>query len=131
MMSGVQELIDEHKDEMPTALAKKLLDACKAEADARPKLYRATVTNVTAIVVMDDDYPEPRLIERTQTLILELVDAEQLRGMCRAGLLDKGILDQEMLSECMSTGTTVLNRGTTMQILHSIEPYTPKRARKE
>ena len=79
----------------------------------------------------DDDYPEPRLIERTQTLILELVDAEQLRGMCRAGLLDKGILDQEMLSECMSTGTTVLNRGTTMQILHSIEPYAPKRMREE
>ena len=28
-MNHVQELIDENKDKMPTALAKQLLDACK------------------------------------------------------------------------------------------------------
>ena len=29
MMNRVQELIDENKEQMPTALAKVLLDACK------------------------------------------------------------------------------------------------------
>ena len=41
-MNRVQELIDENAELMPTGLAKMLLAACKAEADAKPKLYRAT-----------------------------------------------------------------------------------------
>jgi hypothetical protein len=48
-MNPIQEMIDEQKHEMPVALAKKLLDACKAEAEAKPKLYRVTVTRVNAV----------------------------------------------------------------------------------
>ena len=43
-MSRVQELIDERMKELPTGLAKELLEACKAEAEAMPELYRLTVT---------------------------------------------------------------------------------------
>ena len=37
----------DNREHMPTGLAKRLLDACKSEADAKPKLYRATVTEVS------------------------------------------------------------------------------------
>jgi hypothetical protein len=53
-MNRVQELIDENVKHMPTGLAKRLLDACKAEADAKPKLYRATVTRVTSVTYTED-----------------------------------------------------------------------------
>ena len=54
-MNRVQELIDENAELMPTGLAKMLLDACKAEADAKPKLYRATVTRVTSVASLQAD----------------------------------------------------------------------------
>eukprot|EP00966_Prymnesium_polylepis_P182820 4236004-Prymnesium_polylepis.1 len=60
---------------MPTAVAKKLLDACKAEAEAKPKLYHVTVTRVNAVTWIqdggDEGYePEVKMQHRTQTLLL-------------------------------------------------------------
>ena len=43
-MNRVQELIDENKEQMPTALANVLLDACKEEADNTKQLYKLTWT---------------------------------------------------------------------------------------
>ena len=45
-MNRVQELIDENKEQMPMALAKVLLDACKEEADNTKQLYKLTWTMV-------------------------------------------------------------------------------------
>ena len=45
-MNRVQELIDENKEQMPTALAKVPLDACKQEADNTKQLYKLTWTMV-------------------------------------------------------------------------------------
>ena len=47
-MNRVQELIDENKEQMPTALAKVPLDACKQEADNTKQLYKLTWTMVGA-----------------------------------------------------------------------------------
>ena len=52
-MNRVQELIDENMSELPVALAKKLLDACKEEADAVPMLH--TVTYVRLHPYLMDD----------------------------------------------------------------------------
>ena len=133
-MNSVQELIDEHMDQMPTALAKKLLDACKAEADAKPKLYRITVTRVNAVTYTEEIGDETeacvKLQDLTETLIVEVIDDATFDRMrcCAIGLLAKGMLYEPWLKMSMPR---VINRDTFMLIVHSIVPYVPKRARDE
>ena len=79
MMNRVQELIDENKEQMPTALAKVLLDACKEEADNTEQLYTLTWTMVDShahvVEVQDEpDFARVTLSHKTQTLIVEAVD---------------------------------------------------------
>ena len=66
----ILELIDERRDELPLGLAKTLLEAC---AD-QPRLYRVTVTRVTAVPYIElvDDETEAlvKMQTSTQTLIL-------------------------------------------------------------
>ena len=79
-MNTVQEMIDEHKDQIPTALAKKLLDACMEEAKSTKRLYKLTWTMVDSHAhIVETDYDEPdfaqvKLSHKTQTLIVEAVD---------------------------------------------------------
>jgi hypothetical protein len=139
-MNRVQELIDENKEHMPTGLAKRLLDACKAEADAKPKLYRATVTRVTSVTYTDhacEDEIEAnvKLQSLTQTLIVEKVDRATLMRMPISSysveidtLLNKGIIPESWVESDMPM---VFNHNTNMHLVHSIEPYVPKRAREE
>jgi hypothetical protein len=80
VMDTVQEMIDEHKDQMPTALAKKLLDACMEEANASKRLHKLTWTMINShanIVEVEDepDFATVKLSSQTQTLIVEAVDA--------------------------------------------------------
>ena len=79
MMNRVQELIDENKEQMPTALAKVLLDACKEEADNTKQLYKLTWTMVDShahVVEVEDepDFAHVKLSHKTQTLIVNAVD---------------------------------------------------------
>ena len=134
-MNRVQEIIDENKDQMPTALAKTLLDACKAEADAKPKLYRITVTRVTSVAYSGEVEgcleACVKLQHLTQSLIVDLLDATTFRGMkgCALDLLNKGMLPESWLRQSIPR---VINHGTDeMLIVHSIEPYVHKRAREE
>lgn len=129
-MNSVQELIDESRDQMPVALAKKLLDACKAEADAKPKLYHITVTRVTSVAYVEDCEECVKLQDLTEDLIVEVIDVATFRKMkaCAAGLLAKGMLNESWLELSMPH---VINRGSDMLIVHSIVPYVPKRVREE
>ena len=133
-MNRVQELIDENMKHMPTGLAKRLLDACKAEADAKPKLYRATVTRVTSVTytedIDDEVVPSVKLQDLTQTLIVEKVDRATFIRMPGGigSLLNKGIMPESWLEGPMPL---VFNSVTNMLIVHSVEPYVPKRAREE
>jgi hypothetical protein len=133
-MNRVQELIDENVKHMPTGLAKRLLDACKAEADAKPKLYRATVTRVTSVTYTDshDDEIEAnvKLQHLTQTLIVEKVDGATFIRMSGGidSLLNKGFITERWVESNMPL---VFNYDTNMLIVHSVEPFVPKRAREE
>ena len=134
-MNRVQELIDENREHMPTGLAKRLLDACKAEADANPKLYRATVTRVTSVTytedIDDEVVPSVKLQDLTQTLIVEKVDAATFNRMYGGigTLLNKGFITERWVESNMPL---VFNYDTNMLIVHSVEPYVPsKRAREE
>ena len=75
-MNRVQEMIDEHKDKMPTGLVMQLLNACKEEAEATKKLYKLTWTMVDShahVVEVEDEpnHAEVKLSHKTQTLIVE------------------------------------------------------------
>lgn len=48
-MNSVQELIDIHKHEMSTGLAKELLEACEKEARLKPRLYKITLVKVRSM----------------------------------------------------------------------------------
>ena len=78
-MNRVQELIDENKEQMPMALAKVLLDACKEEADNTKQLHKLTWTMVDShahVVEVEDepDFARVKLSHKTQTLIVNAVD---------------------------------------------------------
>ena len=128
-MNRVQELIDENVKHMPTGLAKRLLDACKAEADAKPKLYRATVTRVTS-VTYTEEIPSVKLQHLTQTLIVEKVDRATFSRMPGGigTLLNQGFMTESWVESDMPL---VFNCDTNMLIVHSVEPFVPKRAREE
>ena len=135
-MNSVQELIDEHKDQMPTALAKKLLDACKAEADAKPRLYRLTMTRVTTVVHMEkiNGKLEPivKLEHLTQSIIVEAVSYftfQNLKIVSDASLLKHCMVHESWLEMVMPIVDA--SEDDSMVIVHSIEPYVPKRGREE
>ena len=129
-MDPVQEMIDEHKHEMPVALAKKLLDACKAVAEERPKLYRVTVTRVTAVTWIkeggDDDCDEPmlKMQHRTQMLLLE---ASDLDTRCPVLMMDRGKMWDGWLK--LPLPCTIERGDDGLTIVHSITPYVHKRSR--
>ena len=136
-MDPVQEMIDEHKHEMSTALAKKLLDACKAVAEERPKLYRVTVTRVNAVAWIrdegDDGYvPEVKMQHRTQTLLLEASlldvgpDVRKMDGRA-LDMMDRGQLWCGWLESKLPLMVERGDNGLT--IVHSITPYVHKRSR--
>ena len=124
-MNRVQELIDERRDELPLGLAKTLLEAC---AD-QPRLYRVTVTRVTAVpyTEMVDDEMEAavKMQTSTQMLILEAVEDGEVR--CSMSLLDEGKLHAGWLK--LQTPHTICHSDDRVLIVHSIEPFVPSRKR--
>ena len=145
-MDSIQEMIDEHMMEIPAALAKKLLEACKAKAEAEPKLYKLTWTMVSshAHVVEVEDEPDFALVElshKTQTLIVEAVDELvdhpnghggklQALKMPNHGMFLKSWLQMskpKVLMDELVYGRSNCRKDY-MVIIHSIEPYTLKRS---
>ena len=97
-MDGVKELIDEHKDQLPSELTEKPTEklveapeARKADEDGKPELVQATVTTVTAVpyeTVIDEPcktQPGVKLIHSTNRRILEVHDDEAMRQLISPG----------------------------------------------
>ena len=131
MMNRVQEMIDERRDELPVGLAKDLLDACKAEQDEKPKLYRVVLTKVTSESFVDhcDDECTAEVKLQTVTLkpIVECLNREAFERMnrCAWHLFDEGMMHERWLKFALPY---TLRRGDDeVWILHSIAPFVPKR----
>ena len=97
-MDGVKELIDEHKDQLPSELTEKPTEklveapeARKADEDGKPELVQATVTTVTAVpyeTVIDEPrktQPGVKLIHSTNRRILEVHDDEAMHQLISSG----------------------------------------------
>jgi hypothetical protein len=77
-----QELVDQHKRDMPTGVATALMQKCQDAYGAPPKLYKVTWTMVDShahVVQVEDepDFARVELSHKTQTLIVETFDGLQ------------------------------------------------------
>eukprot|EP00966_Prymnesium_polylepis_P011204 257965-Prymnesium_polylepis.1 len=69
-ITAIQELVDEHKQEMPTGVATALMQKCQEAYTTMSKLYKVSC----AIVGNDKD---DNLNHETQTFLVEAVDAPE------------------------------------------------------
>ena len=131
-ITAIQETIDQNRDAMPTEVARQVLASTQKLYDSldKPKLYRVTLTHVHAVSFVERDEAVVKLQDITQTLILESIDDDPtFRRMPYADascLVLTGKIHEIWLSEKIPK---VMNHGAEMLIIHSIEPYTPKRPR--
>ena len=71
---SIQEIVDEHKGEMPTGVVTVVMEACQKAYDSQPKLYKLTWTMVESHahvveVQHEPDFARVQLAHKTQTFI--------------------------------------------------------------
>ena len=129
-MDAIQEKIDENRDQMPVALAKQLLDMCKAQASKQPRYYRMLSTHVTAFSYVDaDDDPTSLLKTFKQTRIVELKGRSLHTDQAFPSIkewIDLGFFDEKWLSWDLPHS---IEDGSSVLVIHSIAPASSKRAR--
>ena len=139
MMNRVQELLDENKDQVPTGLAKVLLDACKKEADATKQLYTLTWTTVEAHAHVehiedDEDIARVKLVPKTQTLIVEAIDHlpdhPRLGSPCKLNSIEmphNGMVLASWMRRPMPNVVFDRDGSSKLAVIHSIVPYEPQK----
>ena len=125
-------MIDERRDELPLELAKDLLDACKEEADAAPKLYRITYTTVIAVPHIDncDDETtaEVEMLSDTTKKIVEVAqndcdsfDASDIHNLLYHGRINMHFVGHVEREAPVKLHGYAMGRPTVL-IVHSIAP---------
>ena len=130
----IQEIVDEHKEKMPTGVVTDVLDQCQKAYNAMSNLYKLTWTVVKTHAQVHEDhegdeapFASVELSDTTQTLIVEAVEPDHFTN-CR-DLINHGMVLKSYLKKSMPS---VMNFGSNMVIIHSIVPCNPhKRAREE
>ena len=140
---AIQEMVDEHKEEMPTGVVTSVMEECQKAYNSQPKLYKLTWTMVNSsshiVEVQDEpDFAEVNLSYKTQTLIVEAVDGlpdgeyggkMQSMEMPNRGMVLASWTDKSMPIVLMNDDPYA--RKDRMIIVHSIVPYRPKRSLRE
>ena len=136
----IQEVVDAHKEQMPTGVVTTVMEECQKLYDAKSNLYKLTWTVVDSHAHIEhiedeEDIANVKLSHATQTLIVEAVnnlpdhpDHGPRHKMNVPDMPNHGMMLKSWLK---SSKPFVLMRGEDcMTIIHSIEPY-HKRAREE
>ena len=140
---AIQELVDQHKETMPTGVATSVMEKCQEAYKSQPKLYKLTWTMVDSsahiVEVQDEpDFAEVKLTHKTQTLIVEAVDGlpdgeyggkMQSMEMPNRGMVLASWTDKSMPIVLMNDDPYASK--DRMIIVHSIAPYRPKRSLRE
>lgn len=136
---AIQELVDEHQESMPTGVVTAVMEECQKAYQTVPMLYKLTWTTVDSHAHVercddDEDIAHVKLSHKTQALIVEAVDHlpyHPVHGrMCGCDMPHHGMMLASWLT--MSMPLTMCIGEDSMVIVHSIEPYEPrKRAREE
>ena len=136
----IQEVVDAHKEQMPTGVVTTVMQECQKVYDAKSNLYKLTWTVVDSHAHIEhiedeEDIANVKLSHVTQTLVVEAVNdlpdhpdhgpPHKMRSldMPNHGMMLKSWLD-------FSTPRVLMNGEDGMIIIHSIVPY-HKRAREE
>lgn len=128
---AIQELVDEHKDAMPTGVAVRLMEECQRAHEAQPAMYRLMWTVVDSHAHIEN-YAENlacvKLSHQTQTLIVEAVDRwPDGHSRCTFAMPHEGMVSNSWLRYPLPY---VLMRGQdSMVIIHSLVPYEPRKKR--
>jgi hypothetical protein len=124
----IQEIIDEHKEQMPTGVVVDIGKRCQKAYNAMSNLYKLnwTVVYSHAHVVDVEDEPSFAKVElsyRLQTLIVEAVDPGTASTMKLSfgDMPNHGMVTKSWLG--IPTPFVTGNYGTNMTIIHSIVPY--------
>ena len=133
----IQEVVDAHKEDMPTGVTTRVMEECQKAYNESPELYKLTWTVVdshTHIEHVEDeeDIANVKLSHKTQTLIVEAVDGlpdHPVYGvpskMIAHDMPDDGMMLKSWLEIPMPR---VMYRGAnSMRIIHSIVPYEPRK----
>ena len=75
----IQEVVDAHKEDMPTGVTTRVMEECQKAYNELPALYKLTWTMVNAHahvehVEDEEDFAHVKLVPKTQTLIVEAVE---------------------------------------------------------
>jgi len=117
----IQDLIDENKESLPTGVTTELMKQCQLVFDTGATLYRVCWTTVNVCAYMTDEGEEAKMIESTQTAIME---AKKSYSSTTSECLRDGFLHPYLLTAKMPH---IHNTGSTMLIFHSIEPHDPRK----
>ena len=139
----IQEVVDAHKEDMPTGVVTRVMEECQKAYNESPALYKLTWTVVEshAHVVPCEDEPDfacVKLSHKTQTLIVEAVDVRPAhpvygyvmfaQDMPHYGMMLKSWLKLSMPD--VLYGNEDQDSNPNVRIIHSIVPYEPcKRSR--
>ena len=150
---AIQEVVDEHKEAMPTGVVTRVMAECQKAYDLLPKLYQLTWTTVSSDVVLnasvehvdDEDFARVKLSHQTQTLIVEAVDeladhpepfshrhpGGNPRKMCAGDMPHHGMVLKSWLKRAMPRVHAEYAVSDSMIVIHSIVPYEPHKRSRE
>ena len=130
---NIQEMIDEHKEQMPTGVVTKVMKELQKAYEDKAGLYTLTWTTVEALahvkeVEDDDPMAIPELHHNTQRLIVKAVDnapPHPFYGYRTEATLmpNYGTFLSSWLNMKLPHVIPDLNNPGKMVVIHSIEPY--------
>ena len=137
----IQEIFDEHREQMPTGVVTDVMQQCQEAYNALPNLYKLTWTVVTShahVIDIEDEpnFAEVELSPTTQTLIVKAVDGlpddEYGCKIPSMAMPNRGMILKSWVEQSMPFVMTNPNKRDYMTIIHSIVPYDQhKRVREE
>ena len=136
---AIQEVVDAHKEDMPTGVTACVMEECQKAYNDLPELYTLTWTVVDSHahiehVEHEEDIARVKLSHKTQTLILEAVDGlpdHPVYGvpskMIAHDMPDYGMMLKSWLK--LSMPRVMYMGEDSVRIIHSIVPYEPRKRR--
>ena len=140
----IQEVVDAHKEDMPTGVTTRVMEECQKAYNELPELYKLTWTVVDSHthiehVVGEEEIARVKLSHKTLTLIVEAVDElpdHPVHGVpsqtCAYNMPNYGMMLKSWLK--LPTPRVMYRDGDykdSMLIIHSIVPYQPRKRRRD
>ena len=134
---AIQEVVDVHKEIMPTGVTTRVMEECQKAYNESPELYKLTWTVVDSHahvehVEDEEDIANVKLSHKTQTLIVEAVNEvpdHPVYGVCALDMPNYGMIHESWVEIPMPR---VMYMGEdSVRIIHSIVPYEPRKRRRD